>query len=288
LIQKADPIQHADRRLGADVGATLAKLVLRRADGRTEYRLVPAEAIEQVAREVESVRPDRIGLTGGGAAPLAAHLATHLGLDTAPVGEFDAWAAGANALQREAGLAPVERYLLVSLGTGTSVLRVEGGEAVRVGGTALGGGTLMGLAAALIGPMSFDELTQLAVAGDRRRVDLLLSEVYPGADSPLPGGMTASSFAKLARGDGAARAEPGDLAQAIMGLLAENVGFICTGLAAAHGVTRIVFGGSTLRNNPIVANLLRAVCAMRELDPVFPDHGEFIGARGALERLGNP
>ena len=61
--------------------------------------------------------------------------------------EFDAWRAGAIRLLERQGEKPPERDLLVSLGTGTSMLLVEPGRANRVGGTALGGGTLLGLGA---------------------------------------------------------------------------------------------------------------------------------------------
>ena len=91
--------------MAADVGATLAKLVVRRADGRLGFRLVPSHAIEQAAREVERLLPDRLGLTGGG----APELARLLGFDTDPVREFDAWRVGSRALLARQGEPPGER-----------------------------------------------------------------------------------------------------------------------------------------------------------------------------------
>ena len=61
-------------RLGVDVGATLAKLAIARGEGRIDYRLVPAHAIERLSLEAEGLAPDRIGLTGGGAARLRGSL----------------------------------------------------------------------------------------------------------------------------------------------------------------------------------------------------------------------
>ena len=43
--------------------------------------------------------------------------------------------------------------------------------------------------------------------------------------------------------------DPSDLAGALIALVGENVGLICVGLAKAAGVERIVYGGTTLRNN---------------------------------------
>jgi type II pantothenate kinase len=269
-------------RVGADVGATLAKLVVRRADGRTQLRLLPTRAIEQVAREVESAGPERVGLTGGGAPELAALLHS----DTARAPEFEAWRVGASAMLRQASAGDVERYLLVSLGTGTSAMLVDGSSVMRAGGTALGGGTVVGLGAALIGTTSFDRLVSLAREGDRRNVDLLVSDVYRSGESPLPGDLNASSFAKLALLGPDHRPEPRDLAHAIMGLVGENVALICNGLAAAAQVTRIAFGGTTLRDNTTLVEMLRLLSSAYGNQAIFLPNGEFAGALGALELAG--
>jgi type II pantothenate kinase len=260
------------------VGATLVKLAIRTDDGRTELRVAPADAIERVAREVESAHPLRVGLTGGGA-PALDHL---LSFDTARPDEFDAWRLGAGEMLRDESVDRIDRYLLVSLGTGTSAMLVDGHSVTRVGGTALGGGTVVGLGAALIGTAGFDELVTLARVGDRSNVDLLVSDVYPSGDSPLPGSLNASSFAKLARLDGGGAPEPRDLAHAIMGLVGENVALICSGLAAAARVSRIVFGGTTLRGNPSLSEILGFLTAAAGFDAIFLPNGEFAGALGAL------
>jgi type II pantothenate kinase len=125
--------------------------------------------------------------------------------------------AGASALLAQSKVDPVQRYLLVSVGTGTSILLVDGGVVTRVGGTALGGGTLLGLAAGLLGTSDFDEIAALAQRGSRRNIDLLVSDIYPAggialATSPR---RTSASTARLLR-DGE-RAERADVAMAVMG-----------------------------------------------------------------------
>jgi type II pantothenate kinase len=265
--------------VGVDVGASLAKTAVRRGDGTLRLELAPAEAIERVAREVESLRPERIGVTGGG----ATRLADLVGLDTSPIGEFDAWSAGARELLRAQGAPPDGPFLLVSVGTGTSALLVDGERAERIGGTALGGGTLLGLGAALTGRTAFEDLVGLAQEGDRRRVDLLVSDVYPGGIAGLPGAANAASFGKIprlaARGD---RCDPRDLAGAVVALVGENVALLCNALAAQAGVRRIVFGGSALRGNPPLTRLLVGLTAAFGREPVLLASGEYPGAIGAL------
>ncbi len=268
-------------RIGVDVGATLAKVARRDGEGAFAFSWVPTDAIEQLAREVESLRPKKIALTGGGASALEGHLR---GFDTARVNEFEAWAAGAGRLLEDRPGGAPDRYLLVSLGTGTSAMLVDGETVVRVGGTALGGGTLSGLAAALVGETRFEAIADLALRGDRRQVDLLVSEIYPGRDAPLPGDLNASSFAKLARnGDAPSEA---DLVRGIVGLVGENVALVCGWMAAAVGVDLIVYGGSTLRDNAALGEILVDVGAMLGREVVVLSNGEFAGAVGALEAAG--
>jgi type II pantothenate kinase len=266
--------------MGVDWGATLAKLAVRNPDGATELRLLGTEDVETSRAALAAIRARRVGLTGGGATMLARSLPG----EVVQVNEFAAWGAGASALLPDGG----QRYLLVSVGTGTSVLLVDGVSVTRVGGTALGGGTLVGLAAGLLGEADFERIAALASRGARRHVDLLVSDIYPAGGIALAGDLTASNFGKYARrlrdGDPVERA---DVAHAITGLIAENVALVCTGLAASAQVSRIVFGGSTLRGNPALAELLGLFCRAYGREPVFLERGEFTGALGAL-KIANP
>jgi type II pantothenate kinase len=259
---------------GADVGATLVKIAVRGARGDTSTETLPAGALDAVASRLRELAPHGLGLTGGGAPRLAARL-------TAPsvlVGEFEAWAEGARQLLD--GAAP-ERFLVVSVGTGTSALLVEPQRVIRVGGTALGGGAILGLAAALFGERDFDAIAALAQRGDRRRVDLLVRDIYPGGDFTLPGDINAASFAKLAR-PGSGHTDPADLAHGIMGVVGENIALICAGLAARADVALIAFGGSTLRSNPALTAILGGACAALGRTPHFLADGQYAGAVGAL------
>ena len=97
------------------------------------------------------------------------------------------------------------------------------------------------------------------------------------------GELTAASFGKLARpGGGPATPAHEDLAHAVMGLVGENVALICAGLGAAHQVNRVVFGGSTLRDNRTLREVLQRITAALGPEVVFLPDGEFAGALGAL------
>jgi type II pantothenate kinase len=151
----------------------------------------------------------------------------------------------------------------------------------RVGGTALGGGTVVGLGSLLLGSSDFARIAALAARGDRRRVDLLVSDIYRAGEIPLTGDLTAANFGKLARAGGGTT-RPEDLAQAVMGLVGENVSLICAGLGAARRTRRVVFGGSTLRDNPALRQVLERITGALGHAVVFLEAGEYAGAVGAL------
>ena len=57
---------------------------------------------------------------------------------------------------------PLFPYLLVNIGTGVSILRVDSeGQYERVSGSGLGGGTFVGLGRLLTGETSFEKLLSL-------------------------------------------------------------------------------------------------------------------------------
>jgi type II pantothenate kinase len=276
-LQRATSIPNV--AIGVDWGATLAKLAVRRRDGELEFSLLPTEDADASRAALAAIGAECVGLTGGGATMLARALPG----ESVQVNEFAAWGAGAAALLAEREEPQVPRYLLVSVGTGTSILLVDGAAVTRIGGTALGGGTLLGLAAGLLRIGDFDEITSLAQGGSRKSVDLLVSDIYPAGGIPLAGDLTAANFGKYARRlrDGEA-IDRADVAHAIMGLIAENISLVCTALSAATQVQRIVFGGSTLRRNPALAEMLGNFLRGHGRDPVFLPNGEFAGALGAL------
>ncbi|MCP3986069.1 MAG: hypothetical protein GY723_16930 [bacterium] len=265
-----------ERAIGLDLGASLAKLAIRHDSGERELRLLASHDGKAVLEAVHEIAPARVGLTGAGAQNLAGRLPAK----PLMVNEFAAWGRGASVLLDDHTAPKDERFLLVSLGTGTSVMLCDGMSVSRIGGTALGGGTVLGLGSLLVGEGSFERLTELAAKGDRRQVDLLVGDIYQPGQIALTGDTTAASFGKPR-----VRKEtpgPEDLAQAIMGLVGENVAVLCSALAGTHQVERVVFGGATLRENPALRAILLGTTAAFGRQPVPLEDGEFTGALGAL------
>lgn len=269
--------------VGVDVGATLAKLAIRSPKGDLTFDLLDALDLDEVLKRIHELEPKGpLGLTGCGAEAVS----QRVGLENRVSLEFEAWGAGANVLlAREQAKTPAS-YLLVSLGTGTSMLKVEGDTTTRVGGTALGGGTLLGLGGALAGADDHHTLCALAQNGKRDRVDLLIQHVYPDGVGDLPPEASASNFGLLAREkQGQTGTEHGaaDLAASVIGLVAENVALQSCAVAQAAQLSCIVYGGSALLDNPLMQVLLAGITAGSGREAILLRDGSHAGAVGALE-----
>ncbi len=274
----SNPFSRAEGTLGVDLGATLCKLALPTEKGARTAQL-PSSNLEGILARIREWEPQRIAATGGGSSRLEATLGE---LSVTSVPEFEAWASGAPILAERGGEKLPDRYLLVSLGTGTSVLSVDSNGVKRVGGSALGGGTLLGLARLLLDVDSFAELAALADRGDRRGVDLLVGDIYSGpGESPLPRDLNAAHFAKLDS------RRPEDIAHALMGLIGENIGLICGELTRSHSAELVVYCGSTFAANPALEAILGQVSSYYGCRTRFLEDGAFCGAVGAAALAGS-
>ena len=265
-----------------DVGATLAKLVVRSADGNLTFDHMDALDLQGLLGRIRSLPGETLGLTGCG----AAQVAERIDLKHEQFVEFDAWGRGANTLLDRQKRATPASYLLVSLGTGTSMLRVDTTGTIRLGGTALGGGTMLGLGGALVGASDHHSLCDLAQGGRRDQVDLLVKHIYPEGVGTLPPEASAANFGLLARQAHAKielqpRAE--DLAASVIGLVAENVALHSCAVAEAAGLSCIVYGGSVLLDNPLLQVLLAGITASTGREAILLEDGSHAGAVGALE-----
>ncbi len=267
--------------VGLDLGATLTKAVVVEAgaplDGFQTFLYASGDRAGLAAFLAARRRP-RFSATGAGAPRLARQFTGETPVALAD--EFLAWGLGEGALLSKADFVPSHPHLLVSLGTGTSILRVESESSVtRAGGTGLGGGTLQGFGRLLLDESDHDTLASLAAQGDRRKVDLLVSDLYRAGEIPLSGDLTAANLGRVLSRD------PRDLAHAIVGLIGENVGLLAGALARGNGdldPMDVVYAGSTLRSNAALRDVLAFATSLAGAKARFLPYGEFVGALGAL------
>ena len=183
-------------------------------------------------------------------------------------------------------------YLLVSIGTGVSILRVDGPRRhTRISGSTIGGGTYWGLIRLLTDVENFEDVLGIAEKGDPSKVDMLVGDIY--GDNPealeklgLPADIVASSFGKLvAKEDPAKDLKQEDLARALLLMVTNNIGQVAYLNAQLHKTSRIYFVGNFLRNNTISQRRLSSAISFwskGSMEALFLEHEGYFGALGAF------
>ena len=93
-------------------------------------------------------------------------------------------------------LSKLSNAVIVSMGTGTAFVKAESGKATHLGGTGIGGGTLLGLSNRMLNIRHFDDLVAMALEGDLTNVDLSIRDISSDLITGLPPETTASNFGK--------------------------------------------------------------------------------------------
>ncbi|PIN10328.1 Pantothenate kinase PanK [Handroanthus impetiginosus] len=245
--------------------------------------------------------------TGGGAFKFADLFKEKLGIVLDKVDEMRSLVAGANfllkAVQHEAftymdgqkeyvqidhrDLYP---YLLVNIGSGVSMIKVDGdNEFQRISGTSVGGGTFGGLGKLLTKCKSFDELLELSRQGNNRVIDMLVGDIYGGMDYSkigLSSTAIASSFGKAISENKELedyRAE--DIARSLLRMISNNIGQIAYLNALRFGLKRIFFGGFFIRGHAYTMDTISVAVnfwSKGEAKALFLHHEGFLGALGAF------
>jgi type II pantothenate kinase len=195
------------------------------------------------------------------------------------VAEVQAIGCGGRALLAQAGDQGDAPLLVVSAGSGTAIVAGRGDEYAHVTGSAVGGGTLLGLARLLLGTADPQAIDALALQGDPNGVDLSLADVITGPIGQLPADATAVNFGRLARQDIAAGRA--DLAAALVTLVGQVIGVIAINAAHAQQIERIVVVGR-LATLPSMRQALARVGGFYGVRFMLPPDAGYATALGAL------
>ncbi len=242
--------------LAVDIGMTNIDLILETSSGQLRKMLSNQHqsALEQFQQALDAVRADlspgmKIGVTGGRYRDLPEVVE---GFDVIKVDEMQALGLGGLALS---GL---EEALIVSAGTGVAMVAARPSGVAHVTGSAVGGGTLLGLSKLILGTDDVAEIDRLAMAGDAAAVDIMLSEAVGGKVGRLPANANAVNLGKLDRDNGFTKE---NLAAGLVRLVAQVIAVIAINASASAGLEDIV----------LVGHLMDLQSIRREIDLV----GEF-------------
>ena len=180
-------------------------------------------------------------------------------------------------------------YLLVNIGSGVSIIKVDRDGFERVGGTNIGGGTFWGLCRLLTGLKDFDQMLACSAGGDNSKVDMLVGDIYGGRDYAkvgLSSSTIASSFGQVVMDEGSLEDyDKADITLSLLRMISYNISHIATMTAVKHGLKRIFFGGYFIRGHAYTMNTISFAVdywSKGELKAMFLRHEGFLGALGAF------
>ncbi len=258
--------------IGIDFGGTTTKIVGFRKTAAGEKELIAPQFIratdpltsiygafgkftDENGLELSDI--DRILMTGAGSSVITKPI---YNLCCQPVPEFSSIGIGGLYLS---GL---EEAIVVSMGTGTALIhakRTDGkAEIEYLGGTGMGGGTLLGLTRKMLGVDTVEHIEQLCADGDLDNIDLRIKDLsrrrttYSGINENL----TAANFGKVSD-----LATPSDLALGIANMVAETIMMLAVFAARNYGLQNIVLIGN-----------LTTIAPIRR---VFENHADSFGVR---------
>ncbi len=263
--------------LGVDIGGSTTKIVsvdennnvkdtlqVRAGDQKTSLYGAVGHILYKNGLKVEDV--ENIVLTGVGATAIEGDV---YDIPTKRVQEFEAIGHGGKKLSGK------DNILVMSMGTGTAFVRADKSGIRHIGGSGVGGGTLLGLSAKMLDTTDIDYIVSLAEKGDLGKVDLLISDISNTKIPSLPDHATAANFGRL-------RASAGkeDLAKGLMNTVFQTAGMLAVFSCLDTDIKDVVVTG-TLASFPQAKEILQEVGALHNLNFIIPDNAIFATAIGA-------
>ncbi|MCS6846081.1 MAG: Fumble domain-containing protein [Anaerolineae bacterium] len=257
---------------GADVGA-IAQFATLPSQRQVDLAQVQ-RALDAIGRSMADC--EQICVTGG------QHRRLPDAIDGTPivkVGEIEAIGLGGLRLAQRTQ-PDLREALVVSAGSGTAMIAVRDGCAQHVTGSAVGGGTLVGLCKLLIGTSDPQQIDALALAGDSNKVDITLIEATGGAIGRLPADANAVNFGRAATLEWRDVARE-DMAAGVAVMVGQVIAVIAINAARAERLDHIVVIGH-LVDLACVRKVLNTVGGYYGVDFTVPEMPGYATAIGAL------
>jgi len=262
--------------VGIDIGGTTTDAVAMK-DGKilSIVSITAGDAITAAAgalgKLVEGLQMplsevNTIAITGVGSNSIGRQL---LGIPVTKVDEFTAIGTGGSFLSG------IGNAIVVSMGTGTAFVKVDGDAISHWGGTGIGGGTLLGLSKSMINISHINTLTKKAENGDLNKIDLTVGDIVGGPINGLPEHATASNFGNISD-----EANDADKALALINLVIQTIGVFAVFSARANNLKDIVLTGKLTRIRQ-AQDIISGVGKLFGTNFYIPENADYSTAIGA-------
>ncbi len=216
---------------------------------------------------------EHVMLTGVGASSVTTPI---YGLPTTHVDEFLADGLGA---RYDSGL---DQLIVVSMGTGTTLVRVDGDDINHIGGISMGGGTLQGLSHLLLKTSQIGDVVEMASRGDISHINLQIKDISKGNIEGLPMHATASLFGKAVSGN----ANQDDIAKGLICMVLETIGSAAVLSQGNGGFKDFVLIGNLTRL-PECQIIFPMMESLYDVKFHIPEHARYCTALGAALAFNN-
>jgi type II pantothenate kinase len=262
--------------IGIDIGGSTTKII--GFDNSTIFSPLLVRATDPIAsvygafgkflsaNNLDLADIERIMVTGVGSSYITAKL---YGIPTGKIDEFQSIGTGGLFLS---GLT---NAIIVSMGTGTAFVKADQTGVRHIGGTGVGGGTLLGLSNRMLNVRDFNDLIETAQGGSLAHIDLAISDISHDVLVGLPPETTASNFGKIS--DLATKA---DVALGIINLVFQTIGMIAVFATRIDHTNDIVLTGN-LTNVPQAGEIFTQLSRLYNVKFVTPPNAEYATATGA-------
>jgi type II pantothenate kinase len=216
-----------------------------------------------------NIRMDKIRkimITGVGAAKIKNDL---FGISTGVIDEFRAIGIGGMFL------AGRENIIITNIGTGTAIIDARKDAISHLGGSGVGGGTILGLAKKLLSMSDFNSIMELASQGRLNQVDLLMEDIMETDMSFLNKETTASNFGKMLDS-----AQNADIALGIVNMVFQVIGMLSVFAAKSKNTDEVVVTGNG-SGNLIGKKTFGMITELYHIHFEYPDDAEYTTAIGA-------
>jgi type II pantothenate kinase len=251
-------------RTGEEPGRIIKKVKTKAADVVTSATGALGKML--VENDIKIADIERIMITGAGASKLNTDL---FGIPTEKVDEIRSIGIGGMYLSGKNGI------IIANIGTGTAIIDARPDAISHLGGSGVGGGTILGLAKKLLSMSDFNGVMELAERGNLNQVDLLMEDIMDMNLSFLNPQSTASNFGKMLD---TARNE--DIALGILNMVYQVIGMLAVFAAKIKNTGRIIVTGNG-SGNPIGKKTLEVIAGLYSVHFEYPRDAEYTTAIGA-------
>lgn len=270
--------------IGIDIGGSTTKIVGFQSDGASNKLVSPmlvtaTDAITSVygafgkftvENRLKLNEIDRVLMTGVGSSFIKEPLYS---LDCEKVSEFSC--VGRGGLY----LSGLDEAIVVSMGTGTALMYAKKNgnktETTYLGGTGVGGGTLVGLSKKLIGVDTIEHIQTLCEGGDLNNVDLKIKDMSGDGGYQISRDLTAANFGKLSD-----MATNEDIALGVANMVGETIAMLAVFAARSYNIKTVVLTGNLTAIKAVnnVFDGLEQHFGIRFVTPELSQYATVIGA----------